>query len=363
MEGPRPPLETEYSQVLSFLNQELRPHSQWSLASEYPTALSLSNIHNIRIITDEDHKVLAHAVIKPLIIKTPLAILKVAAIGSVVTDQNHRNQGLSTKILEECISEASRQDCDIAMLWTDLYEFYHKLNFELAGTEMSYVIEEQFPSSGAPLRYMKTNQVSAESLYRLYCQHTVSSVRTAEDIRKFLQIPQTVVHTAWDQSNQLVAYGIEGKGADLTNYIHEWGGSVSALMDLFSLIRKDKGTSFTVITPAHAMNLNQKLKQLPGVIVNQGFLGMIKIINQDSLLQKIKKAARSLGYQDFVLEKRGEEVIFGFAEDLIGISDPKDLVRILFGPAIDIPHLQVETQQKLSKIFPLPLWVWGWDSI
>lgn len=363
MEGPRPPRETEYSHVLSFLNQELRPSSQWSLASEYPTALSPSNLSNIRIITDEEQKILAHAVIKPLIIKTPLVILKVAAIGSVVTEHNHRNQGLSTKVLEECLAEASRQECDIAMLWTDLYEFYHKLNFELAGTEMSYVIEEQFSTSGASLRYMKTSQVSADALYRLYSQHTVSSVRTAEDIRKFLQIPQTTVHTAWDNNNQLVAYGIEGKGADLTNYIHEWGGSVPAILDLLSMIRKDKDSAFTVITPAHALNLNQKLKQIPGVVTNQGFLGMIKIINQDAFFQKIKKAARSLGQHDFVLEKRGHEVIFGCAEDLIGISDPKDLVRIIFGPAVDIPHLQISTQQKLSKIFPLPLWVWGWDSI
>jgi len=149
----------------------------------------------------------------------------------------------------------------------------------------------------------------------------------------------------------------------LTNYIHEWGGSVPALMDLFSYIRKDKGTSFTVISPAHATNLNQKMKTIPGVLMNQGFLGMIKIINQENLFQKIKKAARSFGHQDFVLETRGSEVIFGFSEDLIGISDPKDLVRIIFGPAVDIPHLQISTQQKLAKIFPLPLWVWGWDSI
>lgn len=362
MEGPRPPKEAEYSQVLSFLNQALRPDAQWSLASEYPTALSLSNLNNIRIIT-EDQKVVSHAVIKPLIIKTPLAILKVAAIGSVVTDTDHRNQGLSTKILQECLAEASRQECDIAMLWTDLYEFYHKMDFELAGTEMSYVIEQEFAASSANLRYMKTSQVSAESLYRLYNQHTVSSVRTAEDIRKFIQIPQTTVHTLWDSHNQLVAYGIEGKGADLTNYIHEWGGSVSALMDLFSHIRKEKGNSFTVISPAHALNLNQKLKQLPGVIVNQGFLGMIKIINEESFFQKVKKAARSLGQQDFVLERRGNEVLFGLANDIIAITDPKDLVRILFGPAIDIPHLQVSTQQTLSKLLPLPLWVWGWDSI
>jgi GNAT superfamily N-acetyltransferase len=347
---------------MDFLRQELRPHSSWSLANEYPTALSLANIHNIRIITD-DKKVLSHAVLKPLIIRTPLAVFKVGAIGSVVTDSNHRNQGLSRKILDDCLAEARRQECDIAMLWTDLYEFYQKMDFELAGTEMSFIIENEFEVPTHKLRFVQGHQVSADAILRLYNQHSVASVRTAEDVRKFLQIPQTITYTAWDASNQLVAYAIEGKGADLTGYIHEWGGSVSHLMALFSHIRKEKKQPFTVITPQHALNLNNQLKALDGAIPNQGFLGMIKLISPDQVFQKIKKAVRSLGLNDFILEKRGHEYVMGFAGDLIAISDEKALVQILFGPGVEIPHLQAETQKKMSRILPLSMWVWGWDSV
>jgi len=362
MEGPRPPRETEYPQILDFLHQELRPNVSWSLAHEYPTALSLSNIHNIRIIV-ESQKVLSHAVLKPLIIRTPLAVFKVGAIGSVVTDSNHRNQGLSRKILDECLQEAQRQECDLAMLWTDLYEFYQKMNFELAGTEMSFVVEKEFQVPAHQLRFMQSQQVSAEAILRLYSQHSVTSVRTAEDIRKFLQIPQTIVYTAWDANNQLVAFAIEGKGADLTGYIHEWGGSVPHLMALFSHIRKERKASFTVIAPAHSTNLVRHFQTVEGVVAAQGYLGMIRIVSHDTFFQKIKRAARSLGMNDFVLEKRGEDIFMGIAEDLIVLSDEKDLVRILFGPAVEIPHLQKETLDKLSKFLPLPMWVWGWDSV
>ncbi|MEZ0393067.1 MAG: GNAT family N-acetyltransferase [Pseudobdellovibrionaceae bacterium] len=362
MEGPRPPRETEYPQVLDFLHQELRPSSTWSLANEYPTALSLANLHNIRIIVDAQ-KVLSHAVLKPLMIRTPLAVLKVGAIGSVVTESNYRNQGLSRKILEDCLQEARNQDCDVAMLWTDLYEFYQKMNFELAGTEMSFVIENEFEVPAHQLRFHQGQQISPEAILRLYSQHTVTSVRTAEDIRKFLQIPQTVAYTAWDPNNQLVAYAIEGKGADLTGYIHEWGGSVPHLMALFSHIRKERKSSFTVITSEHSANLVRNLRSLPGVVANQGFLGMIKIVSMESFFQKIKRAARSLGLNDFVLEKRGDDFCFGFASDLLVISDEKDLIRLLFGPAVEIPHLKKESLIKISKFLPLPMWVWGWDSV
>jgi N-acetylglutamate synthase-like GNAT family acetyltransferase len=362
MEGPRPPRDTEYPEVLDFLRQELRPTSNWSLANEYPTALSLSNIHNIRIIT-ESQKVVSHAVLKPLIVRTPLTVLKIGAIGSVVTDSNHRNQGFSKKILDECLQEARRQECDIAMLWTNLYEFYQKMDFELAGTEMSYVIENEFQPPTANLRCLKSQQISSEAILRLYSQHTVTSVRTAEDIRKFLQIPQTVAYTAWDQSNQLVAYAIEGKGADLTGYIHEWGGSVPHLLSLFSFIRKERGTAFTVIAPSHCTNLHRQLSAIHGVTCNQGYLGMMKIISEESFFGKIKRAARALKINDFVLEKRNSEFHLGLGGDIIAIGDEKDLVRILFGPAVEIPHLKAETQQKLSQFLPLPMWVWGWDSV
>ncbi len=361
MEGPRPPRETEYPQVLDFLRQELRPQSTWSLANEYPTALSLSNIHNIRIITEAE-KVLSHAVLKPLIIRTPIAVFKVGAIGSVVTESNHRNLGLSRKILDECLNEARRQECDFAMLWTDLYEFYQKMDFELAGTEMSFVIENEFEVPAHKLKFIQGAQVSAEAILRLYSQHSVTSVRTAEDVRKFLQIPKTVVYTAWDQTNQLVAYAVEGKGADLTGYIHEWGGSVSNLLALFSHIRKEKKQAFTVIAPSHSSNLIKNLQAVTDTC-NQGYLGMIKLISHDQVFQKIKKAARSLGMNDFVLERRGNEFVMGLADDLIVISDEKDLVRILFGPRVDIPHVQPASQKKLDQILPLPMWVWGWDSV
>ncbi len=366
MEGPRCPRETEYPQVLDFLHQELRPTSTWSLANEYPTALSLGNIHNIRIITEKsgEKKVLSHAVLKPLIIRTPMAVLKVAAIGSVVTGSEHRNQGLGRKILDDCLAEAQRQECDIAMLWTDLYDFYQKMDFELAGTEMSFVIEKEFTAPSAQsLKFLKTLQISAEAILRLYSQHTVTSVRTTEDIRKFLQIPQAMVYSAWDANNQLVAYAVEGKGADLKGYVHEWGGSVSNVISLFSFIRRDRQTSVTVISPSHSTNLIQKLKSIEGVVANQGFLGMIKLISHDQIFQKIKRAARSLGMNDFVLEKRDGVVYMGLAQDVISISDDRAMVRILFGPEIDLPFMKPETQSKLSQFLPLPLWVWGWDSI
>src|SRR5690606_16360246 len=88
------PTADKYPQVVKFLDQSLRPQNNWSITTEYPTALNKENIHNLRIITDGE-TVLSHAALKPHIIKTPIAIFKVGAIGSVVTHEQYRNKGLS----------------------------------------------------------------------------------------------------------------------------------------------------------------------------------------------------------------------------------------------------------------------------
>ncbi|MBX2995029.1 MAG: GNAT family N-acetyltransferase [Bdellovibrionaceae bacterium] len=361
MEGPRAPREAELPDLLKFLDKALRPDQQWSIQNEYPTALGKQNINNIRIITEND-RFLSHAVMKPLIIKTPLMIYKAAAIGSVVTDQDHRGQGLSSQILDSCLVEAQAQDCDFAILWTNLYDFYRKIGFELAGFEESVVFEKEFAVPAHDLIFKTGSQVSSEAILRLYTKHAVGTARNAEEVRKFLQIPKSQVHTAWDKSGQLVAYAVEGKGADLTDYVHEWGGSVSALLALMSHLRKTKARPFTMILPNHSVNLLVQLQKLP-VTINQGYLGMIKILKPEAFFAKIQKAARTLGISDLTLETVGDGSFrVGFAGDLRTLPSERDLVRFIFGPGDDLGFLP-SSAQKSERIFPLPLWFWGWDSI
>lgn len=361
MEGPRAPFEMEMPTIFGFLKNQLRPHESWGVDNEYPTAFSSNNRHNIRVISDAGH-ILAHAVLKPLIIKTPSVIWKVAAIGSVVTSPEHRQQGLSRQIMESCITEAKNQDCDLALLWTDLYDFYRKWDFELAGQEYAFIIDRPFDTKRSDLRLIKGPQISAESVLKLYNQHGVTSLRTADEIKKFLNIPNSNVYSAWDNNNNLMAYAIEGKGADLQGYIHEWGGNIPALMYVINQILKDQNRSLTWIVPNHSQNLIRQL-QNANLLQNEGYLGMIKILNPNVFFSKVKKTARNLGILDIILEERNNEFLFGCGQDIVVINDIKTLVQIIFGPYQEIPYFNEDTRRKLAKVFPMPLWIWGWDSI
>ena len=363
MQGPRTPEAHELSRVMDFLNAQLRQNNNWTIASEYPTALSTSNLHNMSIVTD-DEKIISHAVLKTFVIKSPQAILKVGAIGSVVTDPNHRQQGHSTSNIRKCMELAAVQECDVAILWTDQFDFYRRLGFELAGYDFSYIFDDTSPIANKNLRFVSGNNVDPAALLRLYSQHTVHAVRNVEDFRQFLKIPNSHVFTAWDQNNNLVAYAVEGKGIDLINYIHEWAGSVDALTDLFRYVRREKGQAITVMTPSHSLNLRNKLDSV-AALAHQGYLGMLKIVNQESLFNKVKKAFRAEGIDRIVLETQGEQFVFGIGADLYTLEKESDVLQLIFGPlkVNDLSFVSDDVKTKFSSLLPLPLWIWGWDSI
>lgn len=352
---PRIPTDVEVAQLLDFLNKNLRPQSAWSIADEYPLVFGPNNRTNLRVLIEND-KLVAHAAIKYHLVKNVLGLFKVAAIGSVVTDSNHRNQGYSQKILNSCIESAYQNGADFAILWTDLFDFYRKMDFELAGQEISFLLDQDIPSSNTNLRFLKSEKVSPEAISKMYLQHTVGTIRSLEEFKHHLKIPNSRIYTAWNEQNQICAYAVEGKGADLDGYIHEWAGNVPELLSLLSHIRKDQGRNLVMLVPGHSKNLIGELSKFAQR--NEGFLGMIRILHHENLFEKIHRYARQMGVTDFVCEKQGDEYLIGRKDDYFKTSDLKTLTRLLFGP-----YDNSENVSNLDPILPIPMWIWGWDSV
>lgn len=363
MAGPRTPRPEEYKMVIEFMTSHLRQESSWSLAEEYPLVFNSQNINNIHFI-EKDGQVLSGAALRTSLVKSPIGILKVAGVGSVVTDPAFREQGFSTQVLNSTLEAAKNAACDIAILWTHLHDFYRRIGFELAGSEVSVQIHQSFPIEAKGIRFSDSPKVSPDAILRLYSQHTCGTVRSIEDIRKSLLIPNTRVYTAWDQHNQLLAYAIEGKGADLAGHIHEWGGAVSRLLPLFNFIYEHNQQPFTLLLSAHSKNLLRQLSE-KGFSSQEGLLGMIKIINHNLLFSKLHRYARNLGIDNFVLEKRGDFTHFGFGTEVFKTDSDSDIIKLIFGPlkAHELHQFDEETHLKLEKLFPIPFWIWGWDSV
>lgn len=364
MEGPKKPSPEELSNLSSFFNHESPIKGNWSYLDEYPQVFHPRNQDNIRIIV-ENGEIVSHGATKNTIIKTPFSIFQVTVMGSILTHKNHRNQGHSKKIIESCIENAKNCGSELMILWTDLVGFYQKFGFELAGSEISAELNDSFKfHEMAPgLQIKKNIKVDPQAILKIYQNHSVFSHRTTEDIAQLMNIPQARLYSAWSKTGSLEAYAVEGKGSDLQGYVHEWGGSVTALMQLFAQMKKDMGRVI-VMCPEYSQNLTKKLES-HGALMHKGVLGMIKIVNPKSFTKKIKRASRLKGFSDFVFDYRDEKYYFGRGDDVYQTPDSSDIVRLAFGPlnAKDIHNFPPHVLNAFDKIFPIPFWVWGWDSI
>ncbi len=364
MEGPRQLHSHEFNELVQFLSTHLREEHGWTIADEYPLAVHSDNLNNVLVIKDETG-LLSAAVMKPMVVKSPLGIFKVAAIGNVVTKPEHRNQGLSNQILTHALNAAKDRGCDFAILWTNLFDFYRKLGFELAGTEVALHIPESFkaPLAG-DLKFMDTQKVDPQAILKLYSQHLTGSVRTVDEIRHYLKIPNSQVYTAWDGNNQLQAYAVVGKGADLDGYIHEWGGGVSKVMALVQFAIEKQKRSLNLITPPQCVNLIRQF-EAHGASSHLGVLGMVKILNMGPLLTKLKRHIRNTGVQGLALEMREGKYYFGYKQEIFSTDSETDMVRLIFGPtrASQLHDFDPETATAFEAIFPIPMWIWGWDSV
>ena len=361
----RSPEPSEHDKVIDFLNKNLRLNITWTIKKEYPIALSSHNLHNLSIITDEtESKILSHALLKPFVCKTAQAIFKIGAIGSVVTEPESRHQGLSKKNILNCIKKSQDQDCDLVILWSDQHDFYKKFGFELAGFEYSYLISQALPVVNKNYKFLKSNKIDSQAILKLYNQHTVNSLRTVDEIQHYLNIPNSNIFTLWNLQNQIVAYAVEGKGVDLQTYIHEWGGSVPDIMDLLSHMIQTEKIAYTFICPDHSLNIRSKLETICDVS-NTGFLGLIKINDFEKFSLKIKKMFLAEGITEITIEKKDDQIIFGYKSDLYTIKNETNFIRLVFGPQKfrDLGFVSESTTVVFEKIFPLPLWVWGWDSV
>ena len=357
------PSEHELNKVLSFLKSQLRPKVNWSIDNEYPIAFSGFNINNIKFI-ETDGEILSHALLKYLMIKTPAGIFKTAVIGSVVTDKKHQKKGLAKKLVSELIEKAQKDKCDLCILWSDLDKFYSGMGFELAGSEEHLIIKKSLNSITKDPKYRFSNdpKIAPELIQKLFSKHLVGSLRSDKEISAYLKIPKSKTYSLWSNNNELLAYAVEGRGADLSNVIHEWGGGVSHLSQLLIHILEQKN-QVQLITSSTAINLVHKIKEQFDVQHTSRSLGYIKVLNFKNIHAKILRWARVQGEYHLQTFHQNDSVYIRYKLKNYQLPNDQAFTRLIWGPINPeiLSNLDDELKASLLSVFPLPLWVWGWD--
>lgn len=172
--------------------------------------------------------------------------LQVALMGAVASLPGCHGRGFATQVFGEALRyvEASSQS-DIAVLWGSEVNFYSRFGFQLMGDQIQVPLNSinspMTPLSGkvelgwSPkifqwLLKRKNGLALSESDYSWVSQHT------------------NVLWCSWVDQGEIKAYAGIGRGIDLPNMVHEWGGYPCALKALLNSVR-GKIPGLTLIGP------------------------------------------------------------------------------------------------------------------
>lgn len=337
--------EAPTEKVVSFLNQELRPRYAHSIQQEFPSLFG-DYPGGQSLYIEKDGTVVSHVGFVVREFQHLHFRLRVGLIGSVATSHPFRGQGMASMLLRHALSELKAKGSVLALLWSDHSEFYLPLGFHRAGREVDFRFSaEHLPETDLMPRLIKP-ETDVEAVWRLYQRHPVKVDRSLEEMKKLCRIPETRIYVT-ERGGALTSYLAINKGADFTDYIHEWGGDLEDLQKNIAYCQKHfyPTKPLTLIAPA-----DDELAPIKQIAVEkwEGVLGLMRVLDRNLLISI---------YSDY-LRKSGIECKWEKDKEFVEVSGVKiptktdsELLKMIFGEGAGALHPV------------LPLFLWGFDSI
>jgi GNAT superfamily N-acetyltransferase len=363
-EGPRALRPHEHPSAIRLLNYILRPDGPPSLLEEYPLVLGMDNIENMRVMV-KDSEVISHAAVYFSTLVSGNMAFKVGGIGSVATHPSYRGQGLASMVIKDCIRIMEEAGCHLSVLWTQRHDFYRNLGYETAGSEYLFKV------SSADLRHISCGceivQYSPPHLHaimELHNQETLRTERTKTEWEAYFGIPKSGKLLAL-RGDRVTAYAVMGKGEDLKRCVLDWGGDLEDLLCLIREFAGPAGGEIMILVPAYLSELGRTLERmrLPKVFE---YLAMVRVIDAEAVSSVIQEHVRNLLGEDFRILQTESGFRIRVGDQEAAVPDERALSRILFGPNAasnllrDLPR---KSASALDKAFPIPLFIWGLDSV
>lgn len=265
------------------------------LGNEYPLVFGPLSA-GIIVIEEQDGAVRSTCAVLPRTMVAGRERIRIGMIGSVATDPHWRNRGLAGRVLQAAERELAAGGAVLGVLWADDSSFYERRGWHVFGCEvdaaLAPTVQRLLPSPKG-VRPLQPHDVP--SVHELYSEHTSRVERSEEETRALLACPGMEVLVCEDEQG-VQAYACLGRGGDMENVVHEWGGEPRAVAMILRRLLELRHTcgieeDLYVMLPSSADALIRLLFDA-GATLSKGVLGMAKILNEE-----VAQAAlgRSLG--------------------------------------------------------------------
>lgn len=189
-------------------------------------------------------RMVSHCAFRTATARTDQGPRRVALLGSVATDPQWRRRGLASQLLSAAVAQCRRQRVTAVLLWTQNPDLYRRIGFVSGPREQAYSLEiDPHQPSTTQVRLVTIDD--HRRLHELHEQKEVAVERDVATMTGLLTTPGLWT-CVLEQHDRVQAYACMGKGADLQNWWHEFGGSdddVAALLPAAArLLRRPAST-------------------------------------------------------------------------------------------------------------------------
>jgi GNAT superfamily N-acetyltransferase len=261
----------------------------------------------------------------------------VGIIGAVATDPSYRGKGLATHVVAAAVQQAEKVGAVAVFLWGSEHEMYQRLGFELCGEQVRAPLSAlQLPPVGPP----RPSTGWTPGIFRAM-RARGSGLKFEESDARWLAAHKNVEWHWLGSAEAPTAYAGIGRGIDLSNMIHEWGGTTPALMSLLSHLRLTHPQVELLGSPTLLRDHGIETEAME-------FLCMARVLNPAKLF------ATYFPGIPFKAERTAEGWMLTLEGACAEVS-PGELTQVMLSRASGdlLPW---------GKYFPLRFWLWGLDG-
>ncbi len=374
---PRKATVSDYDDLIRFLNGifGIRMDLQYSHIYKR-TQKDMSN----NILLRDGNRITSCVGIFPMTLVCGDARLSVGGIGGVSTDPNFRGQGLMTMLLNTSIAVMQRRNYDLSILWGDRHR-YNQFGWENAGRQYAFKIDRRHVSNGkaigAEIRPFSNSRADLHEIAQVHEGRERRVLRTRAQLKSVLN-RHTYESWVWRNRRAFAYITIKGEAKD--RELIEFGGSLSGLDDLLRFLFEKY--QLESLRGTMAVSQSPYLRFIIDRSTEWGirFIGMVKILNLKSVLQKFAPQLGSrCGSQglkgELTLEMTNSaQVATLHLGNQVTVDDRKrdpnirlsdtEMVRLILGTIPPSQALALDTSLGyLDALFPLDFYIGRLDYV
>lgn len=163
-----------------------------------------------------------HATLRLKDVETNISLL-----GAVVTQPGWRRRGISKNLIAQAEGLAKEKNSKAVFLWGSEHQFYTNLGYDLCGVQARIPLNE-LPRYHDDINAIQVKFGFSDEILKMKMDHSIG-LKVDEFQLKILNHHSNVKWYTATQSGKCVAYAGLGRGIDLIDIIHEWGGTKSGI--------------------------------------------------------------------------------------------------------------------------------------